>query len=585
MSLLRGLRSTNWNREKMFLGALCLSFISKALNAVLMKSSITQIERRFDISSSTVGLIDGSFEIGWEKESGSYMWIYVLMGNMLRGIGETPITPLGISYIDDFAPEGHSSFYLGNLHAIAMIGPIIGFTVGSIFSKMYVDIGYVDLSTVRITPKDSRWVGAWWLGFLMGGLIAIISSIPFFFLPKNPYKPQKERKASVSSPVQNEEKSQKANLTKRGQKFTESINGFFQSLKSILTNPLYVITLFMTLLQISSHIGSFTYVFKYVEQQYGQSASEANILFGSISIPTLATGMFTGGYIIKRFKLTLVGIAKLSFFTHALAFIFHLLNFALICENKSVAGLTLTYDGINPVASHINVPLSYCNSDCSCDESQWEPVCGDNGITYMSPCLAGCKSSSGSKKSIVFHNCSCAEINGFQNGNNSVKLGECPRENQCARKFYIYIVIQILGFLSMALGSTATIMLIFKNVQPELKSLAVGFHSLTIRALVMALIPFLSIFCILESKHTVLHTIPNENCLFYFFSFHRNTFFGLSTCLKFSALILYVVLISAMKKKYEGKNTKSSEPEGKAVNEANLEPLNGDATADHETHI
>lgn len=48
----------------MFLAALSLSFISKALGAIIMKSSITQIERRFDISSSTVGLIDGSFEIG-----------------------------------------------------------------------------------------------------------------------------------------------------------------------------------------------------------------------------------------------------------------------------------------------------------------------------------------------------------------------------------------------------------------------------------------------------------------------------------------------------------------------------------------
>lgn len=56
--------------------------------------------------------------IGLEKDSGSYMWIYVLMGNMLRGIGETPIGPLGISYIDDFAEEGHSSLYLGNVQKI-----------------------------------------------------------------------------------------------------------------------------------------------------------------------------------------------------------------------------------------------------------------------------------------------------------------------------------------------------------------------------------------------------------------------------------------------------------------------------------
>lgn len=37
---------------------------------------------------------------------------------MLRGIGETPIVPLGISYIDDFAETGHSSFYLGNVQKI-----------------------------------------------------------------------------------------------------------------------------------------------------------------------------------------------------------------------------------------------------------------------------------------------------------------------------------------------------------------------------------------------------------------------------------------------------------------------------------
>lgn len=53
--------------------------------------------------------------LGWEKESDSYTWVYVLMGNLLRGIGESPIQPLGISYLDDFAKEGETSFYMGNV--------------------------------------------------------------------------------------------------------------------------------------------------------------------------------------------------------------------------------------------------------------------------------------------------------------------------------------------------------------------------------------------------------------------------------------------------------------------------------------
>lgn len=34
---------------------------------------------------------------------------------MLRGIGETPIMPLGVSYLDDFSREENTPFYLGKL--------------------------------------------------------------------------------------------------------------------------------------------------------------------------------------------------------------------------------------------------------------------------------------------------------------------------------------------------------------------------------------------------------------------------------------------------------------------------------------
>ncbi|XP_066210867.1 solute carrier organic anion transporter family member 1B3 isoform X1 [Saccopteryx leptura] len=664
---------------KMFFAALAYSYICKAMGGAIMKSSITQIERRFEIPSSIAGLIDGSFEVGnllvivfvsyfgsklhrpkligigclimgtgsiltalphffmgyykysketyikssenltsslstclinqnvllnetsperegkgWEKETESYIWVYVLMGNLLRGIGETPIQPLGISYLDDFAKEGYSSVYLGSLFSIAMIGPILGFTLGSLFAKMYVDVGYVDLSNIRLTPEDSRWVGAWWASFLVAGLLSIISSIPFFFLPKNLEKPPKERKVSVSSHIlkTNEEKSQVDMPTNHGQNVSENITDFFQSLKSILVNPLYVIFLFISLAHSSAFIGTLTYVFKYIEQQYDKTASESNMVIGIITIPTVATGMFTGGYIIKKFKFTLLGIAKYLLFINILAFSLGLLNFALICESKSVAGLTVTYDGNNPVASHINVPLSYCNSDCNCDESQWEPVCGDNGITYISPCLAGCKSSSGNKNPIVFYNCSCVEATGFQNKNNSVNLGTCPRDDQCAKKYYIYIAVQMMNSFTSGLGTASTVIMVFKNVQPELKSLAVGFHIFIIRSLggILAPVYFGALIDRACMKWSINSYGKQGYCRIYNSRLYGNSFLGLIESLKFSAIILYIVFIYTMKKKHQGKDAKVSE-NGRQVNEANVEFLNKDghfetsARANNETQM
>lgn len=42
-----------------------------------------------------------------------------------------------------------------------------------------------------------------------------------------------------------------------------------------------------------------------------------------------------------------------------------------------------------------------CNSGCFCSANDWDPICGENGITYVSPCLAGCTSSAGSGKNTV----------------------------------------------------------------------------------------------------------------------------------------------------------------------------------------
>lgn len=49
------------------------------------------------------------------------MWVYVLVGNIIRGVGETPIMPLGISYIEDFAKSENSPLYIGKLLKSALV--------------------------------------------------------------------------------------------------------------------------------------------------------------------------------------------------------------------------------------------------------------------------------------------------------------------------------------------------------------------------------------------------------------------------------------------------------------------------------
>lgn len=66
------------------------------------------------------------------------------------------------------------------------------------------------------------------------------------------------------------------------------------------------------------------------------------------------------------------------------------------------------YFRIEQVSYTESTLLAGCNRDCDCPLKIWDPVCGNNGITYVSPCLAGCKTSRGTGKSMVKHTFYCA---------------------------------------------------------------------------------------------------------------------------------------------------------------------------------
>nr|XP_057934404.1 solute carrier organic anion transporter family member 1C1-like [Doryrhamphus excisus] len=566
-------RDSCCSKLKLFLASMAFVYFAKAFGGAYMKSSITQIERRFDIPSSLIGVIDGSFEMGnllviafvsyfgaklhrprligigclvmaagcflitlphflqglykyetsvthskdvnstesilpclsnhtvhdvdtpdlaaiadCEKAAGSSMWVYVFLGNMLRGIGETPIMPLGVSYLDDFSREENTPFYLACIHTVGILGPMFGYMMGSFLAKIYVDVGFVDLESVTINYKDSRWVGAWWLGFIVTGTIILLSSIPFWFLPKSLPKQGKEKsqnkRTELATAVEQdnflpEDQQEKETPVT----FQELAKDFIPSLKRLFRNSIYTLMILTYLVAVNGFMGMITFKPKYLEQIYGQSASRAIFLIGILNLPAVALGIITGGFVLKRFKLGVVGAAKVSMGASIGSFCLLVVQVFLHCENTEVAGLTVTYQGMPEVSYNAQTLLSQCNTGCSCSMKQWDPVCSYNGMTYASPCLAGCQTSTGTGKEMVFHNCSCVSANMSPGLNMSTVLGQCPRKSNCDRIFKIYMALSVVGSFISACGGTPGYIVLLRSIQKDLKALALGMQTLIVRTL------------------------------------------------------------------------------------------------------
>uniref|UniRef100_A0A673BMH5 Solute carrier organic anion transporter family member n=1 Tax=Sphaeramia orbicularis TaxID=375764 RepID=A0A673BMH5_9TELE len=358
---------------------------------------------------------------------------------MLRGIGETPIMPLGISYLDDFSREENTPFYLehNQSSAIHLVStPCLPFA-----------------DTVTITYKDSRWVGAWWLGFIVTGTVILLSSIPFWFLPKS--------------------------LPKQGQ---EQSKNFIPSLKRLFKNGIYSLMVLTYLVVVNGFIGMITFKPKYLEQVYGQSASKAIFLIGILNLPAVALGIITGGFVLKRFKLGVIGAARVSFGASVASFCLLAAQIFINCDNADVAGLTVSYQGIAEVSHNPQTLLSQCNMGCSCSMKHWDPVCAYNGMTYASPCLAGCQTTTGTGKQTVFHNCSCVGEMMTSAVNMSAVLGQCPRKSDCDRIFKISMALSVVVFKVFMLNADG-FGSIFRSIEQDLKSLALGMQTLIVRTL------------------------------------------------------------------------------------------------------
>ncbi|GMT20380.1 hypothetical protein PFISCL1PPCAC_11677, partial [Pristionchus fissidentatus] len=91
-------------------------------------------------------------------------------------IGSTPLFSIGTAYIDENVSQSASPLYLAIHGVISSFGPVIGLFSGGFLLRYYVDFDRVD--SVPLDRADPRWLGAWWVGFVVAGVSMLFASLP-----------------------------------------------------------------------------------------------------------------------------------------------------------------------------------------------------------------------------------------------------------------------------------------------------------------------------------------------------------------------------------------------------------------------
>ncbi|XP_026161325.1 solute carrier organic anion transporter family member 2A1 isoform X2 [Mastacembelus armatus] len=444
------------------------------------------------------------------------MWLLMASAQLLFGVGSVPIQPFGISYIDDFAEPGNSPLYIAILFAVSVFGPAIGYMVGAAILKIYVDVNLTGLVQQELSHGDPRWVGAWWMGLLITMGCLVLTSIPYFFFPRSM---QSEDNVTGSESDMNDD------FKKPDISLLEFLKMFPRMFVHLLLSPLFLILVLAQCCFSSVIAGLATFLNKFLERQYGAAATYSNLLVGAVNLPAVAVGMLIGGVIMKRAGLSLKTIPRFSVVMLTTSTLLCIPLFFMGCPTQKVIGTGHEYP---------------CKDNCSCPDSAFNPVCGSDGIEYVSPCHAGCtnftKDPNNTHRVQLYTNCRC--ISGKE-----LHARPVPCPHNCPHYLLPVILIISLASLIACLTHNPMYMMVLRSVSFEEKSFAIGIQFLLMR--VLAWLPAPALFgTAIDSSCIWWKRVCGRNysCGYYDNDILRNRYLGLQVGYKVMGIVLLMLL-------------------------------------------
>uniref|UniRef100_A0A0B7BPZ4 Solute carrier organic anion transporter family member n=2 Tax=Arion vulgaris TaxID=1028688 RepID=A0A0B7BPZ4_9EUPU len=394
----------------------------------------------------------------------------IVIGMALQGFGKAPRSSFTVTYVDDNTAKVNTGFYVGIITTLGILGPAVAFLMGGIFSGMY-----VTLEATKLTPRHPKWIGAWWLGYVVFGIVALIIAIPLFCFPRRlPRKRSKEEnlddqktngtppgllltfghKSSVKTgkgDANNSHGDTNISVIKRCslKSLLRHSRDFIVTFYRLFTNPVYlgmVVSSCFTLFAVS---GSSSYTPKYLERMFSLPAHQANYVMAAQTLCTSCLGTFIGGYLSKRLKMTAMKGIKFNMGVIGASFVAQVLLFVFQCEQPTVH---------NWPGDQVT-----CNGDCNCEDNSYFPICGEDGKTYYSPCHAGCVQ----VEQGTYANCTCIP-------EGRATSGTC--DYGCSH-LYGYAIIMGFRLMFVTLSIIPKMIVFIRSVSEKDRSIALAFST------------------------------------------------------------------------------------------------------------
>jgi MFS family permease len=116
-----------------------------------------------------------------DKGEGNLMpQVLLFIGQLVAGIGQSLYYTLGAAYIDDNVKKSKTPALISLSYFLRLLGPAGGYSLASFCLKIYISPEL----TPTIDNKDPRWLGAWWLGWLILGVTLFFFSFVMCMFPK-----------------------------------------------------------------------------------------------------------------------------------------------------------------------------------------------------------------------------------------------------------------------------------------------------------------------------------------------------------------------------------------------------------------